>query len=87
MIGGLVRKRHQHQFVAIPIALHDARGFIRRQQPSVEFSEYVEKPGLIAIIGGAIRHLELRDHIDGHGGFQFCSGMTTFALPFCKVPK
>ena len=74
MIGGLVGKRPQHQFVAIPIAFHDARAFIRRQQPPAEFSEHLEKSGLLAIICGAIRHLELCDHIDSHGGFQFCSG-------------
>src|SRR5258708_2369922 len=80
MERGLVGKRHQHELVAIPDAFQHGRRFIRRQQPSAEFPEHVEEPRLVAVIGGAVGHLQLHDHIDGQ--IQFLPARARCSLQF-----
>ena len=61
-----------------PTRLAVPKGFICRPQPPAELSEHVEEFCLTAIIDGALRHLELHDHVDGH--VEFLPGATR-ALP------
>src|SRR5437762_11713569 len=49
-----------------PNCLPARQAFVGGQQSAAEFLEHAEEACLVAVIGGAVDHLELHDHIDGH---------------------
>jgi hypothetical protein len=72
MIIGLTRMRRRcHSSSASGSGRGGNRGLLESDpaslKPSAEFFEHIEEPRLIAIIGDAIDHHELHDHVDGHG--------------------